>query len=131
MTTTQRPLSVLVVDDHPDSGESCADLLRLYGHDARVARTAAEALAALDAFTPDVALLDIGLPGVDGFELARRLVAFLPRRPLLVSVTGFPHLEVRSRESGFDHHFLKPFDPERLVRALEGGRVTAVARVAT
>ncbi|MBN9522025.1 response regulator [bacterium] len=108
--TTSRPLRVLVVDDHPDGGESCAELLRLMGHDARAAQSGAAALRTVAGFDPDVALLDLGLPDGDGFGLVGRLLAALPRRPVLVAVTGYGHLEARARQAGFDHYLLKPVE---------------------
>ncbi len=109
--TFPRPLRILVVDDHPDSGESFAELLRLMGHDARVAHSGAAALRTAAGFEPDVALLDLGLPDGDGFGLAGKLVSALTRRPVLVAVTGYSHLETRAREAGFDHYMLKPVAP--------------------
>jgi CheY-like chemotaxis protein len=114
------PLSILLVDDHPDGGDSSAELLRLLGYEVRLARTGAEALELVGAFTPDVAILDIGLPDIDGYQLAGRLVAALARRPLLVALTGYSHFEERSRAAGFDHHFLKPADPAVLAAMLTG-----------
>jgi two-component system CheB/CheR fusion protein len=69
-------------------------------------------------FPPDVVLMDIGLPGEDGYAVARRVCAALRRRPVLVAVTGHQDLEGRSRVEGFDHHLLKPVDPEELVYLL-------------
>ena len=118
---TVRPaLRVLVVDDHPDCGDSTAELLRVLGYEARVARSCADAVAAVGSFAPDVAILDLGLPDGDGFRLARQLVAALARRPLLVALTGYTHFEGRSREAGFDHHLLKPADPAVLAGLLAG-----------
>jgi CheY-like chemotaxis protein len=114
------PLSVLLVDDHRDGGDSSAELLRLLGYEVRLARSGAEALALVGSFTPDVAVLDIGLPDGNGFELAGRLVAALPRRPVLVAVTGHGNLGERARAAGFDYYFLKPVEPEHLIRVLEG-----------
>jgi CheY-like chemotaxis protein len=122
VTHPDRPpsLSILLVDDHPDGGDSSAELLRLLGYEVRLARTGAEALELVGAFAPDVAILDIGLPGIDGYQLAGRLVAALARRPLLIALTGYSHLEERSRAAGFDHHFLKPADPAALAAPLTG-----------
>jgi CheY-like chemotaxis protein len=117
VTAPARP-TVLVVDDHPDAGDSTAELLRLHGYEARVARCGADALALAAAFPPGVVILDLGLPDLDGFELARQLVAALPRRPLLVALTGYNHFEEKSRQAGFDHHFLKPVDPALLARTV-------------
>jgi CheY-like chemotaxis protein len=67
---------------------------------------------------PDAVLIDVGLPGEDGFAVARRVCAALPDRPLLVAMTGFQGLEARSKAEGFDLHFLKPADPAALLSAL-------------
>jgi CheY-like chemotaxis protein len=123
VTDTDRPpppLSILLVDDHPDGGESSAELLRLLGYEVRLARTGAEALRVVGSFAPDVAILDIGLPDGDGYQLAERLVAALARRPVLVALTGFGGFEARSRAAGFEHHFLKPVDPAALTALLRG-----------
>src|SRR5438309_1938162 len=82
-----RSLRALVVDDHGDAAHSLALLLRVMGHDARVAGGGAEALAVVSDWTPDVAVLDLLMQPMDGFELAKRLCATLPRRPLLITVT--------------------------------------------
>lgn len=115
---THNPLRILVVDDHPDGGESCAELLRLLGHDARVARTGADAIRTVVGFAPDVALLDLGLTDGDGFGLAEKLVAAPARRPALVAVTGYGNLEARARAAGFDHYLLKPVEPAVLADIL-------------
>jgi two-component system CheB/CheR fusion protein len=113
----ERRLRILVVDDHEDAAESLATLLRLLGHEVRVAADASEALDVVSAFQPDVALLDIGLPGMDGYELARRLRR-LPGldRILLLALTGYG-LDAdrrRSQEAGFDGHLVKPVDLDAL-----------------
>jgi CheY-like chemotaxis protein len=115
--TTTRP-SVLVVEDHPDGAESTAAVLRLCGYAVRVALSPHEALRLAAEAAPDVVLLDIGLPQMDGYELARRLCAVTQERPVLVAVTGYGHLDERSRAEGFDYHFLKPVDPAALQRVL-------------
>jgi len=112
------PLSILLVDDHRDGGDSTAELLRLLGYEVRLARTGAEALDLVGSFAPDVAILDIGLPDGDGYELAGKLVAALVRRPLLIALTGFGNFDDRSRAAGFDHHLLKPADPPVLAALL-------------
>jgi CheY-like chemotaxis protein len=112
------PLTVLIVDDHPDTAESLARVVNLCGYDAHTAYTPTEAVLATDADPPDVLFLDIALPGMDGYRLAKKLCDRLARKPLLVAITGFQNLEDRSKAEGFDHHFLKPADPTRLVAAL-------------
>jgi signal transduction histidine kinase len=117
-----RPLRVLVVDDNADTAESCALLLRLDGHEVRVAPDGPVALQAARDFAPDAALLDLGLPGMDGYEVARRLRA-LPEtgRALLVAMTGWDQEEDRHRswEAGFDYHLTKPAPPEEIQRLLK------------
>jgi signal transduction histidine kinase/DNA-binding response OmpR family regulator len=104
---------VLVVDDNADAAGTLAMLLRLGGHEVRVAHDGNAALEAARPFAPEVVLLDIGLPGLDGYEVARRMRS----RPetagaLLVAVSGYGQEEDRrrSREAGFDHHLIKPVD---------------------
>jgi CheY-like chemotaxis protein len=105
------PRRILVVDDNADSASSLAALLELSGNDVRTAGDGLEAVGLAEEFSPDVVLLDIGLPGIDGYEAARRIRA-LPRgrMMLLVAVTGWGQSEDRrrSREAGFDHHMVKP-----------------------
>jgi CheY-like chemotaxis protein len=102
---------VLVVDDLEDSADSLAQLLTLSGHEARAAHDGAAALAAARVFQPEVVLLDIGLPGMDGFEVARRLRQQEGGgQMLLVALTGYAQERDRQRtcEVGFDHHLAKP-----------------------
>jgi CheY-like chemotaxis protein len=115
-------LRVLVVDDCPDTGESYRSLLRLWGYDARVAADGASALAAYEDYHPDVVFLDLGMPGMDGCEVARRLRARQGRRRLfLVCLSGWASDEDRrrSKEAGCDAHWAKPADPEALHRLLD------------
>ncbi len=108
---------VLVVDDNRDAAESLETLLQLWGHQARSAQDGWEALIQVAAFEPEIILLDIGLPGMDGYEVARQIRA-LPagRRSLIVAVTGYGRSSDRlqSQEAGFDHHLVKPVQPEVL-----------------
>jgi len=110
---------ILVVDDNHDSAESLALLLELQGHDVRTAFTGPAAIETASAFRPEIVLLDIGLPGMDGYEVARRLRADLGR-VRLIALTGYGRDEDRdrSREAGFDHHLVKPVDLEALKRML-------------
>jgi CheY-like chemotaxis protein len=111
-------LSVLVVDDYPDAAESLARVLRLEGHDARAALGGEAAAALLDGWAPDVAVLDLRMPGVDGFALADRLRA-LPRPPLLVAVSGSVLKTDRDRAAAaFDRHYIEPVDPDVLAELL-------------
>jgi CheY-like chemotaxis protein len=112
---------VLLVEDNPDTAESTALALRLHGHAVRTAGDGPTALALAAAEPPDVALLDVGLQGMDGCEVARRLLELsLPRRPLLVAVTGFGEEAIvrRCYEAGVDMHFVKPAELGVLVGVL-------------
>jgi CheY-like chemotaxis protein len=113
---------VLVVDDNVDSAVTLADLLATAGHDVRIAASAGEALAAVDAFGPQVAILDIGLPDMDGYALAERLrEGDAPWQGKLIALTGYGQEadKERAAASGFDLHFTKPADPGRLLRAVD------------
>jgi DNA-binding response OmpR family regulator len=110
---------ILVVDDSQDSAESLALLLELHGHEVRTAFAGPAALEAASTFLPEIVLLDIGLPGMDGYEVARRLrVEHDGCR--LIALTGYGREDdrERSREAGFDHHLVKPVDLAELTRVL-------------
>jgi signal transduction histidine kinase/DNA-binding response OmpR family regulator len=119
---------ILVVDDNEDAAELLASALEIMGYTARVANDGPEALKLAAEFDPDLALLDIGLPVMDGYELARRLHDDPGlRRVPLIAVTGYgqPSDRQRSEAAGFDAHLVKPVDIERvasLIRQLLGGR---------
>jgi two-component system, chemotaxis family, CheB/CheR fusion protein len=109
------PLRVLVVDDSQDMCASTALLLGLWGYEACVANDGSAALEAVAAFKPDVVLLDIAMPGMDGFQVAQRIRQGTAETcPLLVTMSGFGAAEYRLRalEAGCDLHLLKPVDPE-------------------
>ena len=114
---------VLLVDDNHDSREMYRAVLRAHGHSVREAANAERALALLDEEPPDVAFIDIGLPGgMDGYELARRIRSHpLGRDVRLVALTGygFPEDRQQSRQAGFVRHLVKPVDPDTLHRELE------------
>ena len=110
-------MRILVVEDNPITAATIAELLRHAGHDAETAADAPSAVAAAEAHPPDVVLLDIGLPGMDGWQLARRLGRLdAPKRPLLVALTGHGDEEDvrRSRKAGIDVHLTKPADAAQL-----------------
>jgi signal transduction histidine kinase/DNA-binding response OmpR family regulator len=112
-----RPCRVLVVDDNEDAARSLTMLLEIKGHQVHTCHDGPSALKAAEAFGPEVVLLDIGLPGMDGFEVARRLREQpVAAQPLLVALSGYGQAEDqrRSREAGFDHHLVKPAEPETL-----------------
>jgi two-component system, OmpR family, response regulator len=114
-------LRVLVVDDEPDAADSTASLLTLSGFDARATCSGADALRLADEYVPDVVLLDLMMPGMDGYELAGRLrEQATEKRPLLVAVSGCasPEEHRRSAEGGIDLHLDKPADPGVLVGVL-------------
>src|SRR5262249_34211698 len=104
---------IVVVDDNVDAGESLAEVLRLYGHQVAVTSSAHRTLDLCRDFEPHIGLLDIGLPGMDGYELAGRLRAEpYGRSMLLIALTGYGQDDDRRRtkEAGFDHHLTKPAD---------------------
>src|SRR5207248_7922127 len=112
-----RPLSVLVVDDLADAADSTAAVLSLCGYSARAAYSGEAAVRAAGEQPPDVVLFDIHMPGMDGWELARRLRAAAgAKRPLLVAVTaaGADADRRKSDEAGIDLHLVKPVDPAAL-----------------
>jgi CheY-like chemotaxis protein len=121
---------VLVVDDNRDGAESLAMLLTME-LDSCVVETVfdgLQALAVLDSFAPDIALLDIGMPGMDGYELARRIRATHRGRELtLIALTGWGQADDKQRaaEAGFDEHLTKPVDPELLARVISCKRSAA------
>jgi CheY-like chemotaxis protein len=104
---------ILVVDDHIDAADSLADLLRTMGHEVFVAYDGRSALAALPKARPDIALLDITMPEMSGYELARHLRSQSGAAVRIVALTGFGLDEDRARalEAGFDQHMVKPLDP--------------------
>ncbi|MGQ3095816.1 MAG: ATP-binding protein [Roseateles sp.] len=119
---TNPPRRVLLIDDNVDAAESLAMMLRADGHEVRTGFSAPDALAMAKAWRPDVALLDIGLPGMDGYEVARRLRAELPAAPLrLVALTGYgrPEDMQRSTAAGFDGHLVKPVGLDALAQAIQ------------
>jgi CheY-like chemotaxis protein len=113
---------VLVVDDNRDAAQSVASFLELGGHEVRTAADGAEALVASELFAPQVFVLDIGLPVLDGYEVAQRLrQSPIGRDALLVALTGYGQREDRlnAEAAGFNHHFVKPADPTALLSCIE------------
>jgi signal transduction histidine kinase len=115
-------LRVLVVDDSKDAAESLAKLLRLAGHEVLVAHDGQDALDLAAAQRPAVMLLDIGLPGMDGYEVCRRMrqQGFADARIIAVTGYGQERDRQRSREAGFDSHTVKPVDPSELMTLVAG-----------
>ena len=118
----RRVLKVLVVDDNVDAAQMLALLVETLGHHATVVHSSSEALTRAAADSPDICLLDIGLPDLDGYELARRLRAqAVDHHPYLVAVTGYGQDQdrERTRQAGFDYHLVKPADTAALARLLD------------
>lgn len=115
----EQTFRILVVDDLVDSADSLAEVLQSLGHEMHVAYSGEQALQRVDAAWPDIVLLDIGMPGMDGYEACRRLRA-RPRgmELLVIAQTGWgqPHDRARTREAGFDHHMVKPLDLGELLK---------------
>ena len=117
-----KPVSrILVVDDSIDSAETLGELLKIWGHDVRLAHDGETALAAAREYRPEVILLDIGLPGMDGFAVATQLRKDGLAGRLLVALTGYGEQQDRDRaqDVGFDHHLVKPVDPDSLQKLLQ------------
>lgn len=113
----ERKLRVLIVEDAEDVAESLKVLLEVWGHDVRVVYDGPAALVAYRTYQPDVVLLDLGLPGMNGYDVARQLRREQrSRRPFLMAVTGYGQDEDKrqSQEAGFDYHMTKPILPEKL-----------------
>jgi CheY-like chemotaxis protein len=119
---------VLVVDDNRDSVESLKMLLELWGHDVRSAYDGPTALAIAAEYRPGAVLLDIGLPGMNGYELAQGLRALAgPQDLLLIAITGYGQDEDRQRaqEAGIDYHLVKPVEARELLKLLTAGTVAS------
>ena len=114
---TMPKLRIMVVDDYADAAESLMMLLQAEGHEVEIADCGTKAIEKAQFFQPQVVLLDIGLPDLDGYEVARRLRA-LPetRDAILIALTGYGQAEdiERSKSAGFNHHLLKPLDYNKL-----------------
>ena len=114
--------TILIVDDARDVADSTASLLALMGYETRTAYDGREAIAAATHAKPDVVLLDLNMPLVDGFEAAQALRALYPSDPpLIVALSALTHLssEATLQACGFDHYLTKPADIERLTEILE------------
>jgi len=115
---------VLVVDDSHDSANSLATLLRFNGHEVFVAHDGEAALELSVAVRPNVVLLDIGLPGMDGYEICRRMRKLGLEDTYIIAMTGYGQERDRRRssEAGFDEHTVKPVDIEQLSRLISSVR---------
>ena len=116
-----RALRIVIIDDNEDIREMAGAILRHLGHEVQVAANGADGLALVLRETPDVVLVDIGMPGMDGYQVARKVRSSLPDgAPRLVAMTGFGQAQDRERafEAGFHAHLVKPTTQERLLRVL-------------
>jgi CheY-like chemotaxis protein len=114
---------ILVVEDDTDAAEVLGEFLREYGHETTVVGDSVSALQTLEQLQPDVALVDIGLPVVDGYQLAERMRQTIPgMRCRLIALTGYGQDEdhLRSRQAGFARHLVKPVDLDALLKIVEG-----------
>ena len=121
-TDSRRALRILVADDERDQVATLALLLADEGHEVREVYRGSEVLRMVRDFDPDVALIDIGMPGMTGYDVAREIrQLFGESRPLLVAITGWKQSsdKILAKLAGFDHHLAKPFDPNALLALIE------------
>jgi PAS domain S-box-containing protein len=114
-------LKILVVEDYPDIAETISELLRLHGHQVEAVSDGLAALELLTAFSADVAFIDIGLPVMDGYELAKQITERMPDHiPTMIALSGYgqPSDLEKSRSAGFHHHLVKPIDMRGVLKAL-------------
>ena len=122
MTREATPLTVLVVEDDDDSREVLGELIEYLGRRPMLAKDATEALACVRKQMPDIGLIDVSLPGIDGCELARRLRALVGDRMRLIALTGHSDATIREEAAaaGFDDYWLKPIDSSAISALLAG-----------
>jgi len=116
-----RPLRVLIAEDDRDSAASLESLLQLEGHDTRCVYRGREVVGAARDFGCDVVLLDIGMPGISGYDIARIFrKTYGSAKPMLIAVTAWNRTpdQLMAKAAGFDHHFGKPYDPAQLLALL-------------
>ena len=122
-TASSAALRVLLVDDNVDAVESMEILLQAFGYEVSTAVHPDLALAQLESFAPAAAVIDIGLPGMDGYQLAAEIRRRLAGKPMrLIAFTGYGGADdiARARAAGFDAHLVKPVEIDRLLAALGG-----------
>jgi two-component system, sensor histidine kinase len=120
--TVPRRRRVLVVEDNPDARDALRCLLEIWGHEVIVAADGASGVSSVTAHRPDIALVDLGLPVMDGYEVARQVRSALgAASPLLIALTGYgaPEQRAQALAAGFDLHLVKPVDPDRLSALLD------------
>lgn len=117
---TKPRLRIIVADDDRDAVMTLATILQHEGHQVREVYRGSEVLRMVREFDPDVALIDIGMPGMTGYDVARELRQIFGKRPVLVAVTGWKKASDRiaAQIAGFDHHLAKPLEPEALLGLL-------------
>jgi CheY-like chemotaxis protein len=122
----KEPCKVLVVDDERDNADTTVVLLQMWGHEAEVAYSAEDAISKAIAFDPDVVLMDIGLPVMNGFDLAKELRKFCPAAKF-VALTGYTRADIvrRARDAGFARVLTKPTAAEVLEQVVETECATA------
>ena len=125
-------LDILIVDDSQDIAEALSELLVMRGHRVRIASSGALALEALEEGAADVVLLDVGLPDMDGYEVAASMRARFGADLHIVAITGFSGIHARklARRSGCDAFVLKPFDFDEVAAALDAQRFSRACRLA-
>ena len=119
-TVNPTALRILLIEDDTDARDALAALLGLDGHHVIATGDGAHGVDLAKVENPDVAVIDIGLPGLDGYEVARRIRALLGRSAILIALTGYslPEDRQRAAHAGFDDHIVKPVDPAELSRVL-------------
>ncbi|HET9108408.1 MAG TPA: response regulator [Steroidobacteraceae bacterium] len=120
MNTPKRRL--LVVDDNKDAAESMSMLLEMWGHEVAFAYDGPSALETAQRWQPEAIFLDIGLPGMDGYELAERMREMPQAKDaMLIAITGYGQEDdrLRSRKAGIDHHLVKPVAPDALLSLID------------
>ena len=111
---------ILLIEDNADAREALRALLELDGYEVHAAADGSEGLDLARTKTPEVALIDIGLPGFDGYEVARRMKTLPAPPPVMIALTGYsePDDRQRGKDAGFAAHLVKPVDPDDLARML-------------
>lgn len=112
---------ILVADDHPDTADTLAEVLRFFGHVVRCAYNGANALDVVQEFEPDVVILDINMPLADGYQVARTLRATRDGRQFIVAMTGASQRETEAKalQAGFDMHMVKPISIDAITSLLD------------